>query len=84
MKTTLFRLASLAMGLSLVLPASLWAHGGHAGEHGWLAGAAQPLLSLDHFLAGLFIAVVVGLGVAHAAYVRRLPSASADASVADG
>lgn len=34
-------------------------HGGHP----WIAGAAQPLLSLDHFLAGLFVAVVVSIGL---------------------
>ena len=36
------------------------AHGGH----GWLVGAAQPLASLDHSLAALFVVVVVGVGLA--------------------
>jgi len=36
------------------------AHGGH----GWLIGAAQPMASLDHFLAGLFVAVAIGVGLA--------------------
>jgi hydrogenase/urease accessory protein HupE len=44
---------------------TLMAHGGH----GWLAGAAQPILSLDHFLAGLF--VVVSVSVALTAVLRR-------------
>jgi hydrogenase/urease accessory protein HupE len=39
------------------------AHQGHAGDHGWLAGAAQPLLSWDHFAAGVFVLLVVGLAV---------------------
>ncbi|HUP52244.1 MAG TPA: hypothetical protein VM198_07200 [Longimicrobiales bacterium] len=39
------------------------AHAGHAGDHGWLAGALQPLLSVDHSLAGLFVAAVVSVGL---------------------
>lgn len=44
---------------------TLLAHAGHgpAGDHGWLAGALQPLLSLDHFLAGVFVAAVLSLGL---------------------
>lgn len=71
MRTILARVTLAAAVLWLVAPASLWAHAGHAGDHGWLAGAAQPLLSLDHFLAGLFVAVVVGLGVAASAERRQ-------------
>lgn len=41
----------------------LLAHAGHAGDHGWLAGALQPLLSLDHLLAGLFVAAVLSAGL---------------------
>ena len=41
----------------------LLAHAGHAGDHGWLAGALQPLLSLDHLLAALFLAVVLSPGL---------------------
>jgi hydrogenase/urease accessory protein HupE len=40
------------------------AHEGHAGDHGWLAGAAQPLLSWDHFAAGVFVLLVVAIGLA--------------------
>jgi len=47
------------------------AHEGHAGDHGWLAGAAQPLLSWDHFAAGVFVLLAVGLAVAGVA--RRAP-----------
>lgn len=44
----------------------LLAHAGHAGDHGWLAGALEPLLSVDHLLAGVFVAAAlsIGLGVA--------------------
>jgi hydrogenase/urease accessory protein HupE len=49
-------------------------HQGHAGDHGWLAGAAQPLLSLDHFLAGLFVLVMGSLAVV--ALARRAPQRS--------
>ena len=56
--------------------AMLLAHAGHAGDHGWLAGALQPLLSLDHFVAGLFVAVALSLGLARlAAGVRRKDAA---------
>lgn len=41
----------------------LLAHAGHAGDHGWLAGALQPLLSLDHLAAGLFVAVALSIGL---------------------
>ena len=41
----------------------LLAHAGHAGDHGWLAGALQPLLSLDHLLAGVFLAALLSLGL---------------------
>lgn len=53
--------------MMLPIRSALAAHLGHAGDHGWLAGAMQPTLSLDHFLAGLFVAVVLtvgGMGVA--------------------
>ncbi len=46
---------------------ALLAHAGHAGDHGWLAGALQPLLGLDHFVAGLLVAVVLSLLVARVA-----------------
>jgi hydrogenase/urease accessory protein HupE len=39
------------------------AHAGHAGDHGWLAGAAQPLLSWDHFAAAVFVVLVVAIGL---------------------
>lgn len=41
----------------------LWAHGGAGGDHGWLTGALQPLLGLDHLLAAIFVAAVVSLGL---------------------
>lgn len=73
MRTTFCRLTSLATGLWLLVPTPLWAHEGHAGDHGWLAGATQPLLSVDHFLAGLFVAIVVAIGVASVAGRRQRP-----------
>ncbi|MGE0159983.1 MAG: hypothetical protein AB7T31_11290 [Gemmatimonadales bacterium] len=39
-------------------------HAGHAGDHGWLAGAAQPFLSWDHFAAAAFVVLVVAIGLA--------------------
>ena len=64
--------SSLFAGLaSLAAPLSLAAHEGHAGSHGWLAGAAQPLLSVDHFLAGVSVALVVAIGVGTVGRARR-------------
>jgi hydrogenase/urease accessory protein HupE len=40
------------------------AHAGHAGDHGWLAGAAQPLLSWDHLAAAVFVVLLVAIGLA--------------------
>jgi hydrogenase/urease accessory protein HupE len=62
MMKTLTRGAALVAGPWLV-PAALFAHDGHAGHHGWLAGALQPLLSPDHFLAALFVASVLSIGL---------------------
>ena len=77
MKILTRRLTALLGGLWLTLPVGLSAHGGHAGDHGWLEGAAQPLLSFDHLLAGLFVGGVVTLGVAMLARrARRLPRSS--------
>ena len=62
MTTLARRLTTLLAALALALPAALSAHAGHAGGHGWLEGAAQPLLSLDHLLAGLVLVAVATLG----------------------
>jgi hydrogenase/urease accessory protein HupE len=59
----LIRSAWVTAGLVATAPLAAAAHDGHAGEHGWLAGALQPLLSLDHVLAGAFVALVVTLGL---------------------
>jgi len=76
MRTISTRVTSLGAGLAmaLVVPTSVSAHGGHP----WLDGAAQPLLSPDHFLAGLFVAVLVGLGVASLARHSDRSSASVE------
>lgn len=58
------RSSLLAGALALASPVPLLAHAGHAGDHGWLAGALQPLLAPDHFLAGVFVALVLALGIA--------------------
>ena len=61
------RSSLLGSAALLAAPLALSAHQGHAGDHGWLAGAVQPTLSLDHFLAGVFVALVLtigGMGVA--------------------
>ena len=46
------------------------AHAGHAGDHGWLAGAAQPLLSWDHLAAAVFVVLAVAIGLAGVARVQ--------------
>lgn len=60
-----------AIALWLATPAAARAHEGHAGDHGWLAGALQPLLSLDHFLAGAFVVLVLSAGLWAVARRRR-------------
>ena len=40
------------------------AHAGHAGDHGWLAGAAEPLQSWDHFASAVFVVLAVSIGLA--------------------
>ena len=64
------RLATIPAALTVFLldAAPAWAHAGHAGDHGWLWGALQPHLSIDHFLAALAV-VAVG-AVAFAALGR--------------
>jgi hydrogenase/urease accessory protein HupE len=59
------------MSISMLL-----AHAGHAGDHGWLAGALQPLLSLDHFVTGIFVAVALSLGLARLALRLRQEDAA--------
>jgi hydrogenase/urease accessory protein HupE len=68
-KTTQSTLLAWLTGLAT--PLALSAHEGHAGDHSWLAGAAEPLLSWDHFLAGAFVALVVALGAAVLGRVTR-------------
>lgn len=71
MKTKMIGQLALAFGL-LLAPASVHAHPGHT----WLAGAAQPLLGLDHFLAGMFVAVAVSVGLT--AVLRRKKDVESD------
>lgn len=63
MKTMMTRCIALVGALSAAAPADALAHDGHAGHHGWLEGALQPLLSLDHFLAALFVMAVLSVGL---------------------
>ncbi|MDX1396572.1 MAG: hypothetical protein R3195_19485 [Gemmatimonadota bacterium] len=60
-KTGLLSLAALAC------PGALYAHEGH----GWLSGAFQPLLGVDHLVATLF--VVVSVSLALGALLARRP-----------
>lgn len=64
MKTAFVTGLATALGLLAVAPAAVSGHGGHAGDHGWLAGAVQPLLSIDHLLAGLFVVAVGAVALA--------------------
>lgn len=63
MKTMIMRCTALVGALSVLVPAAAQAHDGHGPHHGWLAGALQPLLSLDHFLAALFVMAVLSIGL---------------------
>lgn len=68
MKKMLAQASALSIQALVAAPVALAAHEGHAGDHGWLWGALQPLLSLDHLMAAL---VVLSVGaVAFAALGR--------------
>jgi hydrogenase/urease accessory protein HupE len=59
MNTRAMRTALVTAAMLAAAPSAVAAHAGHAGDHGWLFGALQPLLAVDHALAGLFVAGVV-------------------------
>lgn len=65
MKKRLEKASVGALGMSLLLPDAVLAHPGHGhgGEHGWLMGALQPFLSLDHLAAGVFVLGVGTIGL---------------------
>lgn len=63
MKTLMMRSVTLVGALSAAVPGALMAHDGHGAHHGWLAGALQPLLSVDHLLAALFVMAVLSAGL---------------------
>jgi hydrogenase/urease accessory protein HupE len=75
MKTTITRSLLAALTLAAAAPSAAAAHEGHAGDHGWLFGALQPLLSVDHLLAGLFVAGVGAVGFAVAGRLRARAAA---------
>lgn len=74
MKTVTMRCAALVGVLWAAAPAAAMAHEGHAGDHGWLQGALQPLLSVDHLLAGLVVMAALSAGLT--ALVRQRRAAS--------
>jgi hydrogenase/urease accessory protein HupE len=78
MKTVTIRCAALVGALSAAAPAAAMAHQGHAGDHGWLQGALQPLLSVDHLLAGLVVMALLSAGLTALVRGRRAASARED------
>lgn len=72
MKRVTMRCAAVLSGLSIGAPTGLLAHDGHMGDHGWLSGALQPLLSLDHLLAGVFVALVLSAALGALAWRRSV------------
>jgi len=52
---------AVALLIGALTPTAVAAHAGHAGDHGFLYGALQPLLSLDHLLAAVVVAAVVAV-----------------------
>ncbi len=71
MKRTFRRAAVGALAISAGAPALASAHPGHAGDHGFLYAALQPLLSLDHFAAGLLVAAAGAIAIGVAGRVLR-------------
>lgn len=53
------------VALSMSVPTTVRAHGGHFGDHSWLTP------SLDHYSVGFFLALLVAIGVASAALRRQ-------------
>lgn len=78
MKTMITRGLTL-LAMLAASPATAAAHEGHAGNHGFLFGALQPLLSLDHLAAGLFVAGAGTVVVALMARIRAVRKAERDA-----
>lgn len=72
MRTEPTRALVIAGGLLAVAAEAVRGHETPAGEHGWLVGAAQPLLGVDHLLAALFVVAVVAVGLTHGAKWIRL------------
>jgi len=66
--------SALIAGLGMLAsPIAVAAHPGHGqGDHGWLLGAIQPFLSLDHLLAAAF---VLGVGAVGTVALGRFRSA---------
>lgn len=56
----------------MVVPTAAAAHSGHAGDHGWLFGALQPLLAVDHFLSALIVVAMGGTALAVLGASRRV------------
>lgn len=71
MKATVMRSVVGLFIAAIALPQPVLAHQGHAGGHGWLAGALQPLLGVDHFLAAVFVAVALSAGLGAVVRARR-------------
>lgn len=63
MRIRLGRAVTAAFVLLLGSPTIVHAHAGHAGDHGWLVGAVQPLMSPDHLARALVIMALVGGGI---------------------
>ena len=80
MKTTIRKIWIFAGVTLMATPVAVSAHEGHAGHHWWLQGALQPLLSLDHLLAGL---TVLGVGAVAFATLGRAVAARREAARSD-
>ena len=74
MKRIHHRTFATTVGLTTVVPSAVAAHTGHAGDHGFLFSALQPLLAPDHLLAGLVVAGAGALLCGAAARVVRVSS----------
>jgi len=64
MKRTFGPAVAGALAALAAMPVAVFAHSGHAGDHGFLYAALQPLLGADHFLAGVIVAVTGGVAFA--------------------
>lgn len=76
------RLSLFASAAFALLPGTAWAHPGHEGDGGLLAGLAHPLTGADHLLAMLLVGLWAGVLAPNARAALLPPAAFLAAMIA--